>query len=98
MTRIRCWALPALPVLFAGLGAAAEKAEPGYKVLKKIEAGGDGGWDYLTVDPDARRLYIARADRVMVVDVDKGTVVGEVGKTPGIHGVALDTKRKKGFT
>jgi YVTN family beta-propeller protein len=97
MTRIRTWALPALAALLAGAAASADAPKPAYKVLKKIEVGGEGGWDYLTMDPDARRLYIARADRVTVLDVDTGKVVGEVRGTPGVHGVALDVRRKRGY-
>jgi DNA-binding beta-propeller fold protein YncE len=98
MTRIRFGALAALVLLFCEFGVAADPPESAYKVVKKIQVGGEGGWDYLTMDGDAGRLYIARADRVQVVDVEKGKLVGEVLKTPGIHGVALDLKRKKGFT
>jgi DNA-binding beta-propeller fold protein YncE len=99
MTRISIWVLPALVFLFcADFGARAEPPESPYKVLKKIPVGGEGGWDYLTMDAAGRRLYIARANRVTVVDVDEGKVVGEVANTPGIHGVALDLKRKKGYT
>jgi DNA-binding beta-propeller fold protein YncE len=96
MTPLRLWTAAGLLVLFGGV-AAAEKPDPGYKVIKKIEIGGEGGWDYLTMDADSRRLYIARANRVQVVDVDKGKLIGEIAPTPGVHGVALDTKRKKGF-
>jgi YVTN family beta-propeller protein len=87
----------ALVVLVAGGGVDAPANAPGYHVIKKITPGGEGGWDYLTIDPEARRLYIARANRVMVLDVDTGTLVGEVTKTPGVHGVALVPKRDRGF-
>jgi len=83
---------------FSPIGPSAEEPKPGYRVLKKIPVGGEGGWDYLTMDAAARRLYISRSNRVMVVDVDKGKVVGEVAKTTGIHGIALVPKRKLGFT
>jgi DNA-binding beta-propeller fold protein YncE len=99
MTRISGWLLLALIFLFvADFSVRAEPPESPYKVLKKIPVGGEGGWDYLTMDPAGRRLYIARGNRVTVVDVDEGKVVGEVANTPGIHGVALDLKRKKGYT
>jgi YVTN family beta-propeller protein len=99
MIRIRMGALPALAFLVAlGVGAPAAPTEPGYRVLKKIPIGGEGGWDYLTMDAAARRLYIARANRVLVLDVDKAKVVGEVPGTPGIHGVAVVPARKRGFT
>jgi YVTN family beta-propeller protein len=71
---------------------------PAYHVIKTIPVGGDGGWDYLTMDAAARRLYIARATRVIVVDVESGTVAGEVPGTPGIHGVALVPEKKRGYT
>jgi YVTN family beta-propeller protein len=76
----------------------AHGAAPGYHVVKQIPLGGDGGWDYLTVDAEARRLYIARSNRVMVVDLEKETVAGEIKNTPGVHGVAIAPKRGHGFT
>jgi DNA-binding beta-propeller fold protein YncE len=98
MNRNRTWALPALIFFFPALGVSAEPADATFQVVKKIEVKGEGGWDYLTMDAEAGRLYISRSNRVVVVDVEKGKVVGEVAKTPGIHGVAIDPKRKKGFT
>jgi DNA-binding beta-propeller fold protein YncE len=98
MTRIRFALLPALVFLFAGFGASAEPADSNYQILKTIKVGGEGGWDYLTMDAAARRLYVSRSNRVLVVNVDKDEVVGEVPNTTGIHGIALVPKRKKGFT
>lgn len=69
-----------------------------YHLLKKYRLGGEGGWDYLTLDGGARRLYIARATRVMVVDADTGKQVGEISNTPGVHGVALAPELGRGFT
>jgi YVTN family beta-propeller protein len=86
-----------LSLVIAGRSVAAETAAPGYHVIKTIAVGGDGGWDYLTLDSVSRRLYIARADRVMVFDVDKESLVGDVPKTPGVHGVALVPKLDRGF-
>jgi DNA-binding beta-propeller fold protein YncE len=97
MRRMGSWTLAAL-ALCAVVGAAdPQPAAPGYHVVKKIELGGDGGWDYLTCDPEAHRLYIARATRVMVVDLEQGKLAGEVADTPGVHGVALVSKRGRGF-
>jgi len=72
-------------------------AEPGYHVIKKLHFGGDGGWDYLTVDSAARRLYISRSTHVMVVDIDTEKVVGDIPDTPGVHGIALAPELRRGF-
>lgn len=100
MTRMCTVAVAMLGLLLVcGLGSKAVAAEEtGYKVLKKYELGGDGGWDYLSCDPEGRRLYISRGNRVQVMDTETGKVVGEVPNCQGIHGIALDLKRKKGFT
>lgn len=70
---------------------------PHYQVIRKIPVGGDGGWDCLTFDSGSRRLYIARSNRVTVVNMDQGVVVGEVANTQGVHGVALVPKLHRGF-
>ena len=57
--------------------------------MHKLTLGGDGRWDYLVVDPDAKRLYVARATRFMVVNTETGEMAGEIADTPGAHGVAL---------
>jgi DNA-binding beta-propeller fold protein YncE len=66
--------------------------------VHKIAVGGEGGWDYLTVDSEARRLYVSRGNRLVVIDLAKETVVGELPDTPGIHGIALVPDLGKGFT
>ena len=71
---------------------------PAYHVVKKVSVGGEGGWDYLAVDPQARRLYVTHSDRVVVLDLDTGARVGEIGNTTGVHGVALAPKLGRGFT
>jgi YVTN family beta-propeller protein len=97
MNRIGICTLFALASLVA-VGSADEKSTgPGYQVTDKFVLGGEGGWDYLTFDGDANRLYIARSNRVTVVDMDKGKQCGEVLKTQGVHGVALVPKAKRGF-
>src|SRR4030095_9108701 len=70
---------------------------PGYHLLKKIEVGGEGGWDYLYVDGPRRRLYVSRSTRVMVFDVDTGKGVGEIPDTPGVHGIAIADDLERGF-
>ncbi|HXY06250.1 MAG TPA: YncE family protein [Terriglobales bacterium] len=77
--------------------AASPASAPGYYIIKTWKLGGEGGWDYLTIDPDARRLYISRAIKVIVIDADSGKPVGEISDTPGVHGIALAPEIGKGF-
>jgi hypothetical protein len=71
-------------------GAANAATSPAhYHLLEKIAVGGEGGWDYLTLDAAARRLYVSRGTRVVVLDVDSGKTVGEIPGTEGVHGIAL---------
>ena len=73
-------------------------ADQSYHLLKEIPVGGDGGWDYLSVDSAARRLYVSHATKVVVIDLDKETVVGEIADTPGIHGIAIAPELGRGFS
>jgi hypothetical protein len=68
-----------------------------YKLLKEIPVGGDGGWDYSSVDSVARRLYVSHATKVVVIDLDKEVVVGEITNTPGVHGLAPAPDLGRGF-
>jgi DNA-binding beta-propeller fold protein YncE len=72
-------------------------ADTGYHVIKTYRLGGDGGWDYLTLDSSSRRLYISRATHVMVIDADSGKSVGDIPDTPGVHGIALAPELGRGF-
>ncbi|HKR94349.1 MAG TPA: YncE family protein, partial [Candidatus Angelobacter sp.] len=69
-----------------------------YEVKQKYVLGGDGGWDYLTFDPAGKRLFISRGTHVMVVDPSKGSVIGDIPNTTGVHGIALAQDLGKGFT
>jgi DNA-binding beta-propeller fold protein YncE len=82
-------------VLLASLALAAGSS--GYHVAKKTVLGGDGGWDYLTVDAKARRIYISRGTHVMIVDADSAAVVGDIPGTNGVHGIAIAYDMDKGF-
>jgi DNA-binding beta-propeller fold protein YncE len=81
-------------LLLAGLASAAGS---GYHVVKTYKLGGEGGWDYLTLDSTSRRLYISRSTHVIVIDADSGKVVGDIPDTPGVHGVALAAELGRGF-
>lgn len=85
-------------ILSLSLAAVAVAAAgPGYHVIKTYKLGGDGGWDYLTVDASARRFYISRGTHVIVLDADSGKNVGDIPDTPGVHGIALAPELGKGF-
>jgi DNA-binding beta-propeller fold protein YncE len=70
----------------------------GYKIVKRIQIGGEGGGDYMFADTAARRLYVSHAERLCVIDLDNNTVIGEIANTPGIHGIALAPDLGRGFT
>ncbi|HEY0429697.1 MAG TPA: YncE family protein [Pyrinomonadaceae bacterium] len=69
----------------------------GYHLLKKIEVGGEGGWDYLFADGDAHRLYVSHSTRVVVIDTETGKKVGEISNINGVHGIAVAEKFKRGY-
>lgn len=75
-----------------------QAAEVNYHLLKEIPVGGEGSWDYLSVDEAGRRLYVSHGTKAVVIDLDKETVCGEIPDTPGIHGVAVASDLGKGFT
>ena len=79
------------------LVASAAFAAEGYHVLNKIKIGGTGGWDYVTVDSNAHRLYATHGTVVDVVDLDSGKPVGSIPQLHGVHGVALAPDMNKGF-
>ena len=90
------WSKSAISLSLATVVFAA--AGPGYHVLKTYKVGGEGGWDYLVNDANARRLYLSRGTHVMVLDSDSGTSVGDISDTPGVHGIALAPELGRGFT
>src|SRR5215831_13571749 len=87
---------PAPPA--SGSASEAAPASAHYHLVKKIPVGGEGGWDYLTLDGAARRLYVSRGTRVIVLDPDTEKTVGEIANTQGVHGVAIAPESHRGFT
>ena len=96
MSTMSKWLVSILSVSLAAVALAA--AGPGYHVVKTYKVGGEGGWDYLTADATARRLYISRGTHVIVLDLDSGKNVGDIPDTPGVHGIALAPELGRGFT
>ena len=70
----------------------------GYKVETRYPVPGGGGFDYVTIDSAARRLYVTHGTQVDVIDPDNGKLIGTIADTPGVHGVALAPEFKHGFT
>ena len=80
-------ATPAIPQVPSGL-----------KLQTRYSITGADGWDYITVDGEARRIYVSNNVRVNVLDADTGTLVGTIEDTPGVHGIAIAPAVKRGFT
>jgi DNA-binding beta-propeller fold protein YncE len=83
-------------VLFAA--SAAAQTPSGFKLQTRYAVVGNEGWDYITVDSAARRLYVAHNMRVNVLDADTGKAIGVIEDTPGVHGIAIAPSSKHGFT
>ena len=96
MSKKFAWLVAVISVSLAAGTLAA--AGPGYHVVTTYKVSGEGGWDYLTADASARRLYISRGTHVIVLDLDSGKNVGDIPDTPGVHGIALAPDLGKGFT
>jgi DNA-binding beta-propeller fold protein YncE len=93
----RALCLSAVLILGGSLFAAPAPSD-GYSITKKITIPGEGSWDYLAVDEAARRLYVSHGTQVEVIDVDSESVVGNIPKTMGIHGIAIAHDLGRGFT
>lgn len=87
----------ALAVFVAMVSFTAAPRSSHYHMVRQIGVGGDGGWDYLTMDSPSRRLFVSHADHVAVVNVDSGKVVGAIPKTDGVHGIAIAAGLNRGF-
>jgi DNA-binding beta-propeller fold protein YncE len=73
------------------------QAASGYHILNTYALGGEGGWDYLTIDPSTRHLFISHATHVLVIDADSGRQIADIPDTPGVHGIALAPELGRGF-
>lgn len=77
--------------------SAVAPAHGAYRVVATHRLGGAGGWDYIALDTASNRLFIARSDRIMVVDPDKGTLLGEIPGLDRAHGIAFSYGTGHGF-
>ena len=69
-----------------------------YRFLSEVAIGGEGGWDILTIDPTANRLYLSHATKVVVIDLGKSAVIGEIGNMPGVHAFVAVPELQRGFS
>jgi DNA-binding beta-propeller fold protein YncE len=88
---------PALLFILLAATETAFGAGP-YKLVKEIPISGAGGWDYLSIDAKARRLYVTDADKIAVIDLNSDTVAAEITGTPGVHGFAIAPELGRGFS
>src|SRR5438045_9617371 len=104
MTQLKCFfagtaatvfAAGVLGLTFARSGEAAGAS--GYHLSKTIPIGGEGFWDYATVDAEARRIYVSHGTHVVVLDADTQAVVGDIPDTQGVHGIAIAEDAGPGF-
>ncbi|MBU6402702.1 MAG: YncE family protein [Verrucomicrobia bacterium] len=95
MKTLPCAVLIGLLVFTAAPGCGAEGP---YRFLQEIPVGGEGGWDYLSVDAGAHRLYVSHASKIVVIDLERDAVVGAVEDTPGVHGLAVAPELGRGLT
>jgi YVTN family beta-propeller protein len=94
-TTLRIWLSLSLAVTTVSMAA---PAAPQMEVQQRWKLGGDGGWDYLTLDAAKQRMFISRASRVDVVSTESGRIVGSIADTQGVHGIALAPGLNRGFT
>jgi len=91
-----CGSLFVAGLPFSAPAPAAVRGE--YVIERQFTLGGSGGWDYLTADSQAQRLFISRADRVLVMSTRDGSVLATIPDTRGVHGIALAPQLGRGFT
>src|SRR3954471_8960394 len=86
-----------LPVLVMMTVALVGAQVGSYRITRTYQVGGDGSWDYVVPDPPNHRLFIARQNRVMVIDEDSGKLLGELTGINGAHGTAIAASSGHGF-
>ncbi len=89
--------VPFLLAAMIGMFAVMAAAGVNYQLLKKVPVPGAGGWDYVTVDSVARRIYVSHSTQVDVLDADSFDIVGTIPNTPGVHGIAIASDAGRGY-
>jgi DNA-binding beta-propeller fold protein YncE len=71
--------------------------QSGDKVVGSIEIGGEGRWDYLSVDTASHRLYVSNATKIHIIDLTNNKIIGTISGLNGVHGIAVVPASNKGF-
>src|SRR5713101_4099031 len=90
--------LAAAAVLFTSILAAPSMGQAQPFKVEKFDIKGEGGTDYVTVEPATGRVFVSRSTHVIVVDGPSGKVLGDIPNTPGVHGAGIATRAGHGFT
>jgi DNA-binding beta-propeller fold protein YncE len=77
-------------------------AATGYHLLKKYTFGAAEGatreyFDYVSVDSEARRVYLSHGTEVIVMDADSGASIGRITGLKQCHGVAVASEFGRGY-
>src|SRR5690242_15692921 len=65
--------------------------------VQKFDVGGEGFFDYLSVDTARNRIFISRGSHIQVVDGATGKAVGDIPNTPRTHGALIVNATNRGF-
>jgi DNA-binding beta-propeller fold protein YncE len=95
MTRLKLIVTPLILLATAGLSPLV--AQTDWEVVKTFPIGGEGSWDYLTVDAQTHRLFVPRSTHTMVIDSESGKVLGDIPGQKIAHGVAIVPEAGRGF-
>src|ERR1700761_5872648 len=96
MNSIKLTALILFFALMLGLSAIAQ-TKTGFHVIKDIPIASSGGWDYITVDGEGKRIYTSHGNQVNVLSTVTGDSIGYIPNTQGVHGIALVKSLGKGY-
>ena len=72
-------------------------AQSNWAVVQTFHIGGEGSWDYVTVDAPGHRLFVTRATHTQAIDTDSGKVLGDIPGQVRSHGVAIVPRLNRGF-
>jgi hypothetical protein len=83
--------------LLAATGVCPAIGQTRWKVANTFAVGGEGSWDYLTVDAKAQRLYVPRSTHTLVLDAKTGKTIADIPGQKIAHGVAIVPEAGRGF-